>query len=127
MNPQNSPQPNPASQSQLYLTLLPPRSSPQSEKSTSSQPQALPSLEALENKGVRLELAKDFYFFCAIYLPHYFLLDGAKFHREMMQELTDVNNKRLEIIGFRGSAKSTIGSTALPIWMGLVHPGIHPF
>jgi phage terminase large subunit-like protein len=87
----------------------------------------LPSLEALENKGVRLELAKDFYFFCAIYLPHYFLLDGAKFHREMMQELTDTNNKRLEIIGFRGSAKSTIGSTALPIWMALVHPELYPF
>lgn len=44
-----------------------------------------------------------------------------------MNTLSDPEKKRLLIIGHRGSAKSTIGSLALPIYMALEHPTTYPF
>jgi hypothetical protein len=45
----------------------------------------------------------------------------------MAHALEDYDLKRLEIIGFRGSAKSTIASLASPLWAALEHPDTYPF
>ncbi len=76
---------------------------------------------------MRRALAKDFRWFCAIYLSHYFKLEPASFHSDLMNTLGDHTKKMLEVIGFRGSAKSTLGSTALILWMSLEHPDLYPF
>lgn len=44
-----------------------------------------------------------------------------------MTKLSDHDIKRLLIVGHRGSAKSTLGSVALPIWAALEHPDKYPF
>jgi len=72
-------------------------------------------------------MAKDFMYFCLIYLSHYFYRPPAVFHPELMKHLGDHSVRMLEIIGFRGSAKSTLGSVALPIWAALEHPKMYPF
>ena len=46
---------------------------------------------------------------------------------EGLNALQDYDIKRLEIIGFRGCAKSTAASLALVIWAALEHPDIYPF
>ena len=51
----------------------------------------------------------------------------APFHAEMCSALSDPNIPLLEVMGFRGSAKSTIGSLALVLWAALEHPDIYPF
>lgn len=45
----------------------------------------------------------------------------------MMEKLSDKDIKRLLLIGHRGSAKSTLGSVALPIFMASEQPEIYPF
>lgn len=76
---------------------------------------------------MRRALAKDFRWFCVIYLAHYFKLAPASFHSDLMGVLGDHAEKMIEVIGFRGSAKSTLGSTALILWMALEHPDLYPF
>jgi len=68
-----------------------------------------------------------FYAFCFIYLPHHFNIPAADFHWTLMEALDDPRILRLEIIGFRGSAKSTIASLAYPIYEALEHPDIYSF
>lgn len=82
---------------------------------------------AIDSHEMRRKIAKDFRGFCLIYLTHYFYLDPATFHPQLVRELVDEKNKRLEVIGFRGSAKSTFGSLALPIWAALEQPERYPF
>lgn len=65
--------------------------------------------------------------FCLIYLHHYFYKPPASYHAEMMQKLSDSSIKRLLLIGHRESAKSTLGSVALPLFMALEQPELHPF
>lgn len=77
---------------------------------------------AWETYDGRRETAKSLIGFCLIYLPHYFFLEPAEFHKELFREIENPANRFLEIIGFRGSAKSTIGSLALPLWAALEHP-----
>ena len=50
---------------------------------------------------------------------HYFTLSRADFHDEFFSLLEDWSIKFLSVIGFRGSAKSSIGSLALPLWAAL--------
>lgn len=82
---------------------------------------------AIDSHEMRRAIAKDFRGFCLIYLSHYFYLEPATFHPQLLQELANEKNKRLEIIGFRGSAKSTFGSLALPLWAALEQPECYPF
>lgn len=65
--------------------------------------------------------------FCLIYLSHYFYRPPAAFHKELMSNLSDYSIKRLLVIGFRGSAKSTLGSVALPIFAALEEPQLYSF
>ena len=56
---------------------------------------------------VRRAIAKTLKGFCATYLAHHFPLTPSDFFDEMAGALQDHDIKRLEIIGFRGCAKST--------------------
>lgn len=67
----------------------------------------------------RRQAAKTLFGFCITYLNHYFNLNPATFHRELIEELGDDKERMLLILGFRGSAKSTFGSLALPLWAAL--------
>jgi phage terminase large subunit-like protein len=88
----------------------------------------LAQLEALVNDPeIRRAAAKTLKGFCLTYLPHHFPADLSDFFDEMATALQDPNNKRLEIIGFRGCAKSTMASLALVLWCALEHPDQYPF
>lgn len=65
--------------------------------------------------------------FCLIYLHHYFYRPPASYHPEMIEALADRKIKRLLLIGHRGSAKSTYGSVALPLFMALEEPTEYGF
>ncbi len=67
----------------------------------------------------RRRAAKTLFGFCITYLNHYFTLNPADFHRELIDRLGDDETRMLLILGFRGSAKSTFGSLALPLWAAL--------
>ena len=60
--------------------------------------------------------------------PHgYFTDPPATFHPQLINALESDTERRLLIIGFRGSGKSTFGSLALPLWAALEHPEQYPF
>ena len=65
--------------------------------------------------------------FCLVYLSHYLDITPATFHSELLGILGDHKEKMIEIIGFRGSAKSTFGSLALPLWAALEYPELYKF
>ena len=77
--------------------------------------------------ALRKALRKSLYGFCLLYLPHYFDLEPAKFHYDMFAALEDFSIRFLEVMGHRGSAKSTGGSLALPLWGALEQPERYPF
>lgn len=57
--------------------------------------------------------------FCIVYLSHYMKLESADFHAELISLLSDYTIQFLCIAGFRGSAKSTYGGVALPLYAAL--------
>ncbi len=83
--------------------------------------------EWLDSHEIRRHLAKNFLGFCIVYLQHYFTAPPGDFHTELTQALNSYDEKNLLIIGFRGSAKSTFGSLALPLWASLEYPDLYPF
>jgi hypothetical protein len=76
---------------------------------------------------VRRAAAKTLKGFCLTYLPHHFPADLSDFFDEMAQALENHDLKRLEMIGFRGCAKSTMASLALVLWAALEHADRYPF
>jgi hypothetical protein len=85
-------------------------------------------LEQLVNDPeIRRAAASTLKGFCLTYLPHHFPLDPSDFFDEMCRALEDGDIARLEMIGFRGCAKSTVASLALPLWAALEHPDKYPF
>jgi len=71
----------------------------------------------LNDKDFRMELAsQDYYWFFHIYFPHYIKYPTGKFHKRIYALLQNWALKFLEIIAFRGSAKSTLAMLGLPIW-----------
>ncbi len=91
--------------------------------------QTSPQLDARawETHEGRRAAAKSLLGFCLVYLTHYFFLAPAEFHGELFREIEDPSNRFLEVVGFRGSAKSTIGSLALVLWAALERPAEYPF
>jgi phage terminase large subunit-like protein len=81
----------------------------------------------VDDPEIRRAAAKTLKGFCLTYLPHHFPLDLSDFFDEMCAALQDGDIKRLEMIGFRGCAKSTLASLALPLWAALEHPELYPF
>lgn len=72
-------------------------------------------------------MAKTFKGFCLVYLSHHFTLPPGVYHDELMKVLSDPAERFADILGFRGSSKSTLASLALPIWAALEHPDYYPF
>jgi hypothetical protein len=70
----------------------------------------------------RKESRKSLLGFSLVYLTGYFTDPPATFHPELVHALESTTDRRLLIIGFRGSGKSTFGSLALPLWA--VVPGL---
>jgi predicted phage terminase large subunit-like protein len=81
----------------------------------------------VDDPEIRRAAANTLKGFCLTYLPHHFPLDLSDFFDEMCNALQDGDIKRLEMIGFRGCAKSTLASLALPLWAALEHPDLYPF
>lgn len=81
----------------------------------------------LDDAELRHELRQTLTGFKIATLPHYLSLEPADFHREMDELLSDPLIRFLSIIGFRGSAKSSSGTTALPLWLALEHGEQYPF
>ncbi len=81
----------------------------------------------LDDYETRRKMARTLKGFCLVYLPHYLKIAPADFHSELLDVLGDPNEMMIEILGFRGSAKSTFGSLALPIWAALEYPKLYPF
>jgi len=75
----------------------------------------------------RRQSAKSLLGFSLIYLTGYFTDPPALFHPQLVNALESDEEKRLLVIGFRGSGKSTFGSLALPLWAALEHPEKYPF
>ncbi|MFA6131380.1 MAG: phage terminase large subunit [Patescibacteria group bacterium] len=75
----------------------------------------------------RKEIRKTLKGFCLIYLPHYLQLQPADFHPGLVDTLGNPLERFLAIEGFRGSAKSTFGSLALPLFAALEEPDRYPF
>lgn len=66
---------------------------------------------------VRQELAKESHlWFFLLYMSSYMQYDFAPFHYEMFSFTEDESINLINIMAFRGSAKSTILSQSFPIW-----------
>jgi len=72
-------------------------------------------------------MRKPFLGFKILYLSHYLTLPPADFHPELSGLFEDHSEKFISIIGFRGSAKSSDGSVAMPLWMALENADAYPF
>jgi hypothetical protein len=82
---------------------------------------------AFETFEGRKESRKHLLGFSLIYLTGYFTDPPATFHPQLVHALEDENERRVLILGFRSSGKSTFGSLALPLWAALEHPDKYPF
>ncbi|HVB33726.1 MAG TPA: hypothetical protein VNJ52_05050 [Patescibacteria group bacterium] len=80
-----------------------------------------------DTHDARRASAKTLLGFSLVYLTGYFTDPPASFHPELIHALESDDDRRLLIIGFRGSGKSTFGSLALPLWAALEHPDKFPF
>jgi predicted phage terminase large subunit-like protein len=71
----------------------------------------------LRDVSFRKQITREsFYWFFATYFEKYIEYPMAPMHRDMAQVLADWENKFVEILGFRESAKSVWAVLALPIW-----------
>lgn len=70
----------------------------------------------IKDGKIRKEITKEnFFIFFHFYFSHYIKYPTAKFQKEIIKYL-DEKNDNLFVVSFRGSSKSTIVTTAYPIW-----------
>lgn len=81
----------------------------------------------LDDQHTRRSIAQTFKGFQLVYLSHYLSLPPADFHEELDSLLENHYLRFLSVIGFRGSAKSSKGSLALPLYLALEHADKFPF
>lgn len=71
-------------------------------------------------RAVRLSIARNsFYWFFHLYMGHYIKYPTAEFQKQMMEDVTNPDIEQLVIVAFRESGKSTIITTALPLWAAI--------
>src|SRR3990167_7392637 len=71
-------------------------------------------------RAVRLSIARNsFYWFFHLYMGHYIKYPTAEFQKQMMSDVTNPDIEQLVIVAFRESGKSTIITTALPLWAAI--------
>lgn len=74
----------------------------------------------LRDKKVRHATVREsFVWFFRFYFGHFVKYETAPFQHEMMRTVESINHDLVAIVAFRGSAKSTIVTTAYPIWAAL--------
>jgi predicted phage terminase large subunit-like protein len=93
----------------------------------SSETTSAPADYAFDNFEARKESRKTLLGFSLIYLTGYFTDPPATFHAQLVHALAAEHERRVLILGFRGSGKSTFGSLALPLWAALEYPEKYPF
>jgi phage terminase large subunit-like protein len=70
----------------------------------------------MRDRGIRKELTTEsFFYFFHLYYAHYIKYETADFQKEIM-DLLEKSKENLFITAFRGSGKSTMVTTAYPIW-----------
>lgn len=70
-----------------------------------------------KSKNLRKEiLGKDILWFMSFYFTEYLQYQTAPFQKEILKLIQNLDHKFIEIIAFRGSAKSTYCSLVLPIF-----------
>lgn len=100
--------------------LLAPRRRMQNQK---SQLQVRSEIDALfESFEAPTESRKSLLGFSLVYLTGYFTDPPALFHPQLIHALESETDRRVLILGFRGSGNSTFGSLALPLWAALEYP-----
>ena len=73
--------------------------------------------KAEKSPAIRRNLAHEsFGLFFEFYFRHYMTAPFASFHRDIFRLTEDADEKFIVIMAFRGSGKSTIVNTALPLW-----------
>jgi len=77
--------------------------------------------------AVRAALRRDLAGFYGVYMRKPSFVPLAPMHAQMCAVLQDEKLPLVEVLGFRGSAKSTIGSTAFALWAALERPDLYPF
>lgn len=69
------------------------------------------------NRAVRSKMGmKSLYLFFHLYFHHYIKFPTANFQREMMTLASDPAVEQLVLVAFRESGKSTLMTTAFPLW-----------
>ncbi len=70
-----------------------------------------------KDKSVRRKVMKDsFNYFFHFYFNHYVQFETAPFQHNLIGKLENEPDENLFVVAFRGSGKSTIATTAYPIW-----------
>lgn len=71
----------------------------------------------MKDRLVRTSITKDsFLYFFHFYYAHYVRYETADFQKEIIHNLEKSPTENLYIVAFRGSGKSTMVTTAYPIW-----------
>lgn len=71
----------------------------------------------MKDKLVRTSITKDsFLYFFHFYYAHYVKYETADFQKEIIHYLEKSDKENLYVVAFRGSGKSTMVTTAYPIW-----------
>jgi len=71
----------------------------------------------MKDRLVRTSITKDsFLYFFHFYYAHYVKYETADFQKEIIHNLEKSPTENLYIVAFRGSGKSTMVTTAYPIW-----------
>lgn len=71
----------------------------------------------MKDRLVRTSITKDsFLYFFNFYYAHYVKYETADFQKEIFHYLEKSSIENLYIVAFRGSGKSTVVTTAYPIW-----------
>ena len=71
----------------------------------------------IKDRSVRTSITKDsFLYFFHFYYAHYVKYETADFQKEIIHNLEKSAVENLYVVAFRGSGKSTMVTTAYPIW-----------
>lgn len=71
----------------------------------------------MRDRLVRISITKEsFNFFFHFYYAHYVKYETAEFQKEIIKLLESSTTRSLSLVAFRGSGKSTLVTTAYPIW-----------
>jgi predicted phage terminase large subunit-like protein len=71
----------------------------------------------IKDRSVRTSITKDsFLYFFHFYYAHYVKYETADFQKEIIHNLEKSSIENMYVVAFRGSGKSTMVTTAYPIW-----------